>query len=598
MSGVNVRRFLNTLRWRLASSCLVLFLFATFLGAVPGHIIVVSLDGVCFAQGETHAIRSLEGAAAQARPDLSAPDNAPPSNTVPDIAAKSSPDQPLLFKDPSGRERWKFVCRTLQFKGLFSPEGTRIVFSPNLQRVAYTCSSQPGERWPDRVVLDDQEGKKYGQVGAIEFSPDSNRVAYEVFNAAKKSHIPDSYWLDELEGKGKYFVVLDGLEGPQYDYIILRKIFSPDSTHFAYTTMKEFEDRFRAVYVLDGHEFPRLFGSNTFNLEYSPDSQRLAFVGEEGGKSILLLDGKQIFTADEFHDLRFSPDSKTLAYTYRLDRYPNREWFFAYGQDTYGPYDEAYVSYCAISPDSKRVAVPFLKGEEWFLTFEHKVYGPSTSNSIPEARFSPDSKSVALFTGREKKTVVRLNNKVVGEFDMARGRFSPDSKHFAFVGYNESPKGRGFLIADGKSIAEGDWMGDITYSPDSQRLACILGQDDKWVVWDEGREGRPYDFVSTPRFSPDSSHLAYWATRGEQSILVLDGVEKLSFTGRSEPKLLFTPENRLYAAGVGFDPELDHKIGAARARARLEFEVGEASPEQLLQYSASIRLMLFCFRPQ
>jgi hypothetical protein len=63
--------------------------------------------------------------------------------------------------------------------------------SPDLRRIAYTA--KVGNK--KFVVLDGQEGKQYDWVDELTFSPDSKRFAYIA------------------EGGNKRFVVLDGQEG-------------------------------------------------------------------------------------------------------------------------------------------------------------------------------------------------------------------------------------------------------------------------------------------------------------------------------------------------------------------------------------------------
>ena len=50
-------------------------------------------------------------------------------------------------------------------------------------------------------------------------------------------------------------------------------------------------------------------------------------------------------------------------------------------------------------------------------------------------------------------------------------------------------------------------------------------KDDKWVVVVDGKEGKAYDGVSIPTYSPDSKHLAYAAQSQGKWMVVVDGKE-------------------------------------------------------------------------
>ncbi|MEW6416877.1 MAG: hypothetical protein AB1480_02010 [Nitrospirota bacterium] len=85
--------------------------------------------------------------------------------------------------------------------------------------MAYIAKAKEGDKW--LVVVDGKEGKKYDGIGALIFSPDSKRVAYQA-----------------IEGD-EWFVVVDGKEGKRYDMIVTsgwgraRVIFdSPDNIHY------------------------------------------------------------------------------------------------------------------------------------------------------------------------------------------------------------------------------------------------------------------------------------------------------------------------------------------------------------------------------
>lgn len=114
------------------------------------------------------------------------------------------------------------------------------------------------------VVVNGVEQKHYpgisGQKGIMElpvFSPDGQRLAYAA-----------------SEGKGKQFLVIDGLEGERFDSIGDGSlVFSPDSKRFAYLAQRGR----KAFWVLDGIPGPEIATILLMNSElsgtFSPDSQ-------------------------------------------------------------------------------------------------------------------------------------------------------------------------------------------------------------------------------------------------------------------------------------------------------------------------------------
>ena len=54
-----------------------------------------------------------------------------------------------------------------------------------------------------------------------------------------------------------------------------------------------------------------------FQMAFSPDSKRLAWVSRRGGKDFVVLDGSEGKTYDEIQDLQFTADARHLVYAAR-----------------------------------------------------------------------------------------------------------------------------------------------------------------------------------------------------------------------------------------------------------------------------------------
>ncbi|MCX7778531.1 MAG: hypothetical protein N2381_10850, partial [Armatimonadetes bacterium] len=82
------------------------------------------------------------------------------------------------------------------------------------------------------------------------------------------------------------FVVVDGVEGKEYDGIVKGTlIFSPDSKRFAYGARRGGKE----FVVVDGDEGKEYDGIGT--LIFSPDSKRFAYVAVRGEKQFVVVDG-------------------------------------------------------------------------------------------------------------------------------------------------------------------------------------------------------------------------------------------------------------------------------------------------------------------
>ena len=93
---------------------------------------------------------------------------------------------------------------------------------------------------------------------------------------------------------------------------------------------------------------------------------------------------------------------------------------------------------------------------------------------------------------------------------------------------------------------------------------------EKWSIFIDGKESRPYDGVATPFFSPDSRHYAYVAQDKGAWFAVVDGVEsKERFLGfLKDSDLVFDKENAVNVLGIQLSP--DSKLGPNLSRLRIE----------------------------
>ncbi len=277
-----------------------------------------------------------------------------------------------------------------------SPGGTvlqfSLVFSPDSQHLAYVAELG-GKQF---AVVDGVQGKQYDKMSKIRivdgtdygfsfdhlffsFSPDSQHVAYVA------------------ELGGRQFMVVDGVQGEQYDEIN-GFVFSPDSKHLAYVA----ELGGRQFMVVDGVQSEQYDGISGF--VFSPDSKHLAYVTELGGKQFMVVDGVQAEQYDGISGFVFSPDSNHLAY---LAYSEGRLLVIVDGVEEEAPYGSVFS--LNFSPDSKRLA--------------YYVAVPTLINRLTGGFLSRSSKSFGFLYGEKGKKYGNAQVLV----------FSPDSKHVAYI---------------------------------------------------------------------------------------------------------------------------------------------------------------------
>lgn len=160
------------------------------------------------------------------------------------------------------------------------------------------------------------------------------------------------------------------------------------------------------------------------------------------------------------------------------------------------------------------------------------MFGPDSQGVC----VSPDARHYADIQNAERGQIF-LDNVPGKKFDLITETcFSPDSAHFA---YSARTGDSFFLVLDGK-VTEVTGAGrGLTFSPDSQRFACVLIAGGQRRVFVDGVAGNPYYSILPEKtvFSPDSKHLAYIAISGGKAFIVRDGAE-----GKTYDKILCEPD--------------------------------------------------------
>jgi len=385
------------------------------------------------------------------------------------------------------------------------------------------------------AVIDGQsEPGEYDEIGPVIFSPDGKRVAYP----AKR----DSKW----------FMVVDGQEGPEYDKISLsREVFSPDSKRLVYGAMKG--DKW--FVVLDGKAGPESGYDNVGYFSFSPDSKRLAYATEKDRRQYVVVDGRDGPVYEHAVEPVFSPDSESLAYVANR----GNKWFVVLDDKEGKKYDG--VNRPVFSKDSKHIAYSVIKGSKLMVVLEGKEGPEHEDIGMDSVTLSPDGESFAYAAMRGDKWFVVWNGREGPEYDgINQGSpvFSPDGKHLV---YAAEKAGKWIVVMDGREGSEYEFD-DVSsdtpmFSPDGRHMLYLAMAGDKWFVMMDGQAGPPYDKIYKPVFKAgEVKYVAErrsdgWVLRCRQPYPrispereILDGGETV------EEKIARLPEHRLPTASI------------------------------------------------
>lgn len=355
---------------------------------------------------------------------------------------------------------------------------------------------------------------------------------------------------------------------------------SADGAHIAY--VGERRDRDEGIFVgRDNREDPPLGAfSRSVPPVFSRDGRHLAYGGGKMDAIRLILDGEPVGD-EQLAPIAavFSPDGERLAYAevrgekrmeaemrIVLDGVPG-EWFFgmrnAGGVMQFSP-DGHRFAYCRSSPDLKVQWVVDGVPQREFDEVPHlsvaRFRGIGVLESPLPACFSPDSRRFAYFADVPEKGVAVVEDDVAGPVLRKVGWpvFSPDSRHLAYLA--ETFDGRATLVVDGSATPAWD-ANDFSlpvFSADGRHVAatfmrqeggllhkrhtCALVVDGQVVAELPGE-----DVSAIPAFSPDGSHVAWWARHGPATQVMLDA-EPLPAGTNSTSEPLFTGSGHLVYA--------------------------------------------------
>ena len=206
-----------------------------------------------------------------------------------------------------------------------------VCLTPDGEQYAYRA--QGDRKW--RIVVDGVEHKPYDHVSGPRLSDDGRHVAYVAVRGGQFLFVKnqqESPLFDEAELKAptlspdglryaavarrgpRAYVVVDGQEKSPCDEVLPLPVFSADSKRLAYGVRKS-----GGICQLVVDDAPAGAYEGIHAIAFSPDSRRVSAVVSQGGKQVVMIDGKPGRGYDEIQaaSLAFSPDSQSIAYAAR-----------------------------------------------------------------------------------------------------------------------------------------------------------------------------------------------------------------------------------------------------------------------------------------
>ncbi len=462
-------------------------------------------------------------------------------------------------------------------------KGTRTV-SRDRRHIAFVAKVANGEA----AYVDGVAGKTYPAVASdplseaglgspFTFSRDGRRAAYVVLS-------------NESRARGPRRVVVDGMEGPSFDYVWSGGLhFSDDGKHFAYTGERGGK-RFAVVDGVEHGPYERV-GSPAFR-SHKDGSVAVAFDATRDGRQLLVVNGQE-FPADDprGRERFFGEDAAWAREVVREGKH-----FVVWQGKEVGPFNEQigtslrsepraggrlvvfegkrdgkqfavvdgvegkpydYVGPIYVSPGGEHTLYPVRSGKESFVVLDGKE-GPKFSNvniAYGASPFSPDGLHYAYAASREDppdlKFLVVTDGKEGKLYDFVTGvTYTPDGAHLLYLAFDRL-RWRTFLVRDGEEVASYEQLsdGDIRFGPDGKRMYFRLrplgeekGQE---AVVVDGR-AFSYDNILDVEFSPDGRRFVLKGQRGRGWVMVVDGVESEVYEPDGERgELVWSRDGRL-----------------------------------------------------
>lgn len=359
---------------------------------------------------------------------------------------------------------------------------------------------------------------------------------------------PDrNHWAAVVKKGGKLHVMLDGNLSPGYDRVAALQ-FSPDSMKVAY--IAQMGDAFFVCMNQERHPSFSLVDPEQ-GLVFSRDSKQLAYaVRKDKNVWHLVINGKPGSAAwEEISLVTFSPDGSRLVYAAKQ----NEQWHLVEGDNISPGYRD--ILRVTFSSDSRSLVYIARSKEGAFAVLNGRKQDAFEA-VLGEPTFSFNGERLAysvLEKPRLGNQYMRLvvDGKPGAPYEyISAYLFSSDGKQYAYVAGDEKKK---FVVHGDVEQDPYDLLGIPTFDPTARRLAYQAQKGDKWLVVDNRKKGPAFDMVTRPVFSLNGARMAYLAT--EDSLFVVMADDKILGKYKWAGELSFSPDSRHLAYAAARDTE-------------------------------------------
>jgi hypothetical protein len=303
-----------------------------------------------------------------------------------------------------------------------------------------------------------------------------------------------------------------------------RPIFSADSQHVGYIALVSVQQQRLVVDGVEGALYTKVRTASLF----SADGKRTAYAANAGKTEMAVIDTVAGKSYPQVSAPIFTADGKDYAYV----AYRDNDALVVRDGHEWQPYPDILARSLCFSPDSRSLA--YIAEEKGLARVVVNGKAGNGYSAILEDsfRFSPDSARFC-YAAKKNQQVVVVDDKA----EVVNGTledvpiFSPDSRQVAYVAYapNADRLLQGRVVMNGTAGAPYDYINvdSLHFSPDSTHCAYLATRGEQHFVVNNGVEGASYDSIESNSlvFSPDSAHLAYYAKKAKQWYVVVDGIE-------------------------------------------------------------------------